>query len=90
MRSGLVMGVLDLVSADPSIPTDGPPIRITAAGNTHIKTFAATGASVVGNIEARLSAAEIDGHLAALSKVSKVWGYRIPLKKVDAVPSQGQ
>lgn len=84
MRAGLVVGVLEIVSVEPSISDDGPAIPILEAGHTHVKTFAATGASVVGNIEKRLSTAEVESYLASLEKVSVVWGYMVPLEKVNA------
>ncbi len=87
MRSGLVVGVLGMISAEQTIPESGPIIPILEAGHTHVKTFAATGASVVGNIEARLSIAEIESYLVALEKVSVVWGYMVPLEKVNEVRS---
>lgn len=83
LRSGLVVGVLGIVSPEPSIPDNGPVIPILEAAHTHVKTFAATGASIVGNIESRLSTAEIESYLASLEKVSIVWGYMVPLEKVN-------
>jgi hypothetical protein len=83
MRSGLILGILDIFSNEPSVPDNGPEIPIFEAGHTHVKTFAATGASIVGNIETRLSVTEIELYLESLEKTSVVWGYMIPLEKVN-------
>ena len=87
LHSGFVVGVLGMVSAEPKIPESGPVIPILEAAHTHVKTFAATGASIVGNIKARLSIAEIESYLVSLEKVSVVWGYIVPLDKVNEVRS---
>jgi hypothetical protein len=78
---------LGIVSAEPIIPESGPVIPILEATHTHVNTFAATGASIVGNIETRLSTSEIESYLVSLEKVSVVWGYMVPLDKVNEVRS---
>ena len=74
-----------MVSSEPSLSATGSCIRILEAANTHVKTFTVTSALVVGNIAERLDRNQIERLLHELQTVSHVWGYSVPLTRVNLV-----
>jgi hypothetical protein len=82
-RSGFTAALLDPVQASPYLGPNGPPIRLRETGRLHIKTFAETATQITGNIRLRLDLAEAERALKELERASIVWGYRVPVAKVN-------
>ena len=84
MRSGLVAGLLDHVHTSPELDPGGVVLHLQDVGHLHIKTFPETRSEIHGNVASRLIRTEVLRALEAQRKKSIVWGYRIPIQKVNA------
>ena len=87
LRSGFTAAFLDHLQPSPSLESHGPPIHIREAGHLHVKTFPETATEITGNISARLDASEVERALNEQQAKSTVWGYRLPVAKVNKLQS---
>jgi hypothetical protein len=83
MRSGFTAALLDHVQPSPCLAPDGPPIHLRKPGHLHVKTFPETATEIIGNVCLGLNVAEVERALAEQRQKSIVWGYRVPVIKVN-------
>ena len=63
-------------------------VEIHAVGMTVIRTFAATGSRIVGNIAEKLDLAECEAWRDEFETRSTVWGYQMLSELVNEVPNK--
>lgn len=78
-------GLVAVICSEPTVEETGPELEVAEVSMIDIDAFAEAGTSILGNISARLDAAEIQVRLGQLKLQSRVWGRRTPLKYANAL-----